>query len=1437
MPTTPPNNNTGLYGSSASSPSIPTNNTSGLYGIDNGAVYVNNDVVADQISANSIVSNTITTTGNVTVGGTLIGNVLGSVTGSVTGNVTGNFAGGNITANYATISNDLTVIGNIYGNISGNISGNIIVPGGNTEILFNNNGNAGASNNFTFNDATNIMTLNGTADLGNLTVQAGGNIDMGLNRVGNVDDPLAGTDAATKNYVDSQLSSDIFVVTDGVTSVGVAKGETVTFDGVVNETTVFVTNSNNEPIITVGLPDNVTITGNLSANTANITNNLTVGGTIFGNLSGNISGNITVPGSNSQVLYNLNGNAGASADFTFDDTANLLTLTGTANVTGNVNATGNVAGNYFLGNGALLSGIATSISGNLQGNLLGNGFGISNVAFLTSTGNISTTGNISATGRISATGNINTPANMSANNLVVSSNANITTGFFTTVSTQVVLFTNSIFGVGPIAGSNFTANGQVSASGNVIGANILSNGYASITGNVTGGNILTGGLISATGNVTAGNVLFDGGVVSGTGNVLAGNVIGTYLWGDGSNITGVVAGAQSVQISVKNTSGGTLVKGTPVYPTGTVGASTTLEIAAARADDATKMPAIGLLETTLNNNDQGYAISVGTLRQIDTSTYTIGTTLYVAPTGGITPNRPNDGYKVQPIGTVGRVNATNGSIDTNVWNYFQLPNLGSGNMWIGNANSVPIETAAYSNSNVAAYLLTNTGNIAAGNVLTTGMVSAAGNIIGGNITTVGTITSGPVNITGNVDVTGNVNVTGNLNYDNVTDLVVGDPLIYLGANNTGNVYDLGFVVSYDDGLYQHGGFARDASDGTWKIFGNVVAEPTTTIDFANAIYQPLQVGSMVASTTIIANGNIAAANVTTTGSVSATGNITGSYIIGNGSQLTGLPAGYSNANAASFLADFGSNVISTSGNVTSGNVLTGGIVSATGNVTGNYFIGNGSQLTGIQTGLAGNMTGNIDGQGYNIGNLSNVNIANGGNIRIGTVLLVNNNVSPPGLVIDGTLELQDVTIFNGDLRIQDGNGVNFYDSDNTNYVGFKGPSVVATNIEWTLPAADGTSAQALSTYGNGILYWNTVNTYGNSNVANFLANLGSNAISSTGNVTAGNILTNGLMSAAGNITSGGNIAAGYFIGDGSQLTNLPASTYSNVNVAAFLGSFGSNVISSTGNITSTANISGGNILTTGIMSATANVTGGNILTAGLMSATGNVTSAGNVSAGNVLATTGLYAGSLRYTATDGTNGQVLTTYGNGVTYFSTVSGGGGGGSNIANGTSNISINTANGNATVGIGGTANTTIFTANGLTTLQVTTSGNNGNISGVNVYIGNQIQGQAANSAVTIKNYKDAAFTVTYASTITPDVSNGSLQTVTLTGNVTFSAFTNPQAGQSLIMIVKQDTTGNRLLTSTMKFAGNVRTLSTAANAIDIISCFYDGSTYFATLSTGYA
>jgi hypothetical protein len=93
------------------------------------------------------------------------------------------------------------------------------------------------------------------------------------------------------------------------------------------------------------------------------------------------------------------------------------------------------------------------------------------------------------------------------------------------------------------------------------------------------------------------------------------------------------------------------------------------------------------------------------------------------------------------------------------------------------------------------------------------------------------------------------------------------------------------------------------------------------------------------------------------------------------------------------------------------------------------------------------------------------------------------------------------------------------------------------------------------------------------------------------------------------------------------------------------------------------------------------------------------------------------------------------------------------------------------------------------------------------------------------------------TGAATITPNATNGSVQKYTLTGNITLNAFASPVAGQSMTLFLIQDGTGSRTLTSTMKWSGASKTLSTAANSIDIATIYYDGTSYYASLAKGFA
>jgi hypothetical protein len=92
--------------------------------------------------------------------------------------------------------------------------------------------------------------------------------------------------------------------------------------------------------------------------------------------------------------------------------------------------------------------------------------------------------------------------------------------------------------------------------------------------------------------------------------------------------------------------------------------------------------------------------------------------------------------------------------------------------------------------------------------------------------------------------------------------------------------------------------------------------------------------------------------------------------------------------------------------------------------------------------------------------------------------------------------------------------------------------------------------------------------------------------------------------------------------------------------------------------------------------------------------------------------------------------------------------------------------------------------------------------------------------------------------ATTITPDAANGTIQTITATGNFTLNAFANPVAGQTITFIIQQDGTGSRTMTSNMKFASGYKTLSTTTATTDILTVLYAGAAgYYASLAKGFA
>ena len=99
---------------------------------------------------------------------------------------------------------------------------------------------------------------------------------------------------------------------------------------------------------------------------------------------------------------------------------------------------------------------------------------------------------------------------------------------------------------------------------------------------------------------------------------------------------------------------------------------------------------------------------------------------------------------------------------------------------------------------------------------------------------------------------------------------------------------------------------------------------------------------------------------------------------------------------------------------------------------------------------------------------------------------------------------------------------------------------------------------------------------------------------------------------------------------------------------------------------------------------------------------------------------------------------------------------------------------------------------------------------------------------------------FALTDAVTITWDTDEAQTAEVTLAGNRTLGAPTNMHAGAAYILRVIQDATGARTLAYNAVFlfqGGSAPVLSTAANAVDILSCYSDGTNMYCTMTLDFS
>ena len=326
----------------------------------------------------------------------------------------------------------------------------------------------------------NIILANGDITTTNITTTGVSN----LNALGNV--RISGG------------SNGQAIVTDGAGNLSFA---TIDFDTLSNGNSNIFLYANSNIAFSMAGNSNVVIFTGTGANIngyANITGNATVGN--IGTAQLLATANVTAP----QLISNVSTGTApfvvASTTVVSNLNADLLdgynsAVANTVNTVAVRNSDGNLSANYFVGNGAFLTGIDTSLiaNGNSNVTVAANGnvtisvAGNTGIAVFTGTG-------VNVAGTLNATGNANV--------------ANLGTGGLITAT-------------GNVSGGNLTTAGEVAATGNVSGGNLSTGGTLSVTGNANVGNLGTGGLITATGNVSGGN-LTTGGQVVATGNVILG---------------------------------------------------------------------------------------------------------------------------------------------------------------------------------------------------------------------------------------------------------------------------------------------------------------------------------------------------------------------------------------------------------------------------------------------------------------------------------------------------------------------------------------------------------------------------------------------------------------------------------------------------------------------------------------------------------------------------------------------------------------------------------------------------------------------------------------------------------------------------------------------------------------------------------------------------
>jgi hypothetical protein len=736
--------------------------------------------------------------------------------------------------------------------------------------------------------------------------------------------------------------------------------------------------------------------------TANTSAGLSLTGTVF---SAKIDNNTTA--------FDLGGNiiVKAGANLT---TPNIGAATGSS-----LNLTGNVQGGNLLANAAVIA------TGNVSG---GN---INTVGLISATGNVTGGNLLFGSGIVSGTGNIFADtifANISGNIDAGGANTNIqfnddnilagSPGFtFNKVGNVVTangnisganLFTGgSVSATANIAGGNISTAGQVTATGNVTGGNVNTAGIITATGDVIGGNISTAGQVTATGNVTGGNVN-TAGIITATGNIYGGNLIlaGAALDTTAGRLTVnstsadadfAVNGDTVANVFYIDAGTGTASFGTSAQTTNALVAFNTSTSVLMPVGNTAQRPSVGVtgmlrFNTTDNNfevydNSQWVAVGVPEFTVIDDQQFngdgsTVAFTLSTSQTtnscivsiNGVV-QIPTSAYSVS--GTT--LTFTEAPLSGDLIDVRQITTTTTvTSIANSSGNAVVAVSPTTAQVNVTGDLSVN-GSILGGNINSTAITNGTSNVrvvsSGGNVTTsvggtsnVMVVSSTDVTITGNLTVTGNATLSGN---------ILGDRI----QNGTTQI-----------DIQSTGGNANITIGGT----SNTAVFSSTALTLATPLLPSANITYDLGSTTQrwkdlwLSNSTIYLGNSQISANATA---LIFTNPAGGQTVLAGASAGITGA------------TVSASGNVTGGNILTAGLISATGGITGSQFNGSGAGLTSIPNSALSNSSITVNGTAISLGGSGTVT-ANAATLT-GTVL--NATVITSSLTSVGALNAGSIT--------------------------------------------------------------------------------------------------------------------------------------------------------------------------------------------------------------------------------------------------------------------------------------------------------------------------------------------------------------------------------------------------------------------------------------------